>query len=220
MKKLFYGGIIILAFSAFTPFSLPKHSIKFKFTASHVKIYEDIARLQYGHLRALAFGVLSPEEKRAIWEYKFSNYFNKFKQNPEKLEFIKKVYIEFSNYSYEPSEIHKFRAYANENWRRVYTEAIQVFGSQLEAFNMLFQIVPMKLEEMPQIGDEPKTKPLLIYPDCECIKGQPGGCFYTNPNGTVVFGTCLSYSCTQDPAGGGCGFFGTTPCDGYGCDFL
>lgn len=216
MKNLLFIGLVLFVLSSFATPSMVSSPVKFKFTAEHVRIYENISKFKSGHLRSLAFGVLTPEEKKAVWEYKFSKYLTQYQDDQKKRSFIHKLYKEFSNYSYTPEGIEKFRSYANENWRQVFKEAASVLGSELEAFNLLFQVVPMKVSEMPTNQNKELS---LIYPDCECIQGQPGGCFYTEPDGRVVFGICLSYKCTENPSGGACGFFGTSPCDGYGCGF-
>lgn len=216
MKNFLFVGLVLLGLSSFAAPSLTLRPVKLKFTENHVMIYKNIAKLKSGHLRALAFGVLTPEEKKAVWEYKFSIYFTRYQNDQKKSAFIYKLYKDFSNFSYAPGEIEKFRSYASEKWRQVFNEDSNVLGSELDAFNLIFQVVPIKVSEMPTKQNE---KFSLIYPDCECIMGQPGGCFYTEPDGRVVFGICLSQKCKEDPSGGACGFFGTSPCDGYGCGF-
>lgn len=220
MKKLLG---ILLATIVLSSFSNEKgmKGVKFKFTKAAVNDFNNITRLSAKGDRALAFSSLSAIEKSAVWEYKFSLYFEKYKKFPEKLAFLVEIHEEFTHYSYQPDEIEKFRKYAKENGVSIYMRAKSILGNDVEAYNLIYQLVPLKVSEFDPVPKKQAGRNELKPYPCDCIVGLPGGCSYWDTSqGILVFGYCSDYNCEQPiPGGGACGAYGTTPCDGWVCRF-
>ena len=183
-------------------------------------LFEKISAIKDLHDRKLALLTLSPVEKFKVWQYKFYLMFEKHKSNTEKIKFLESIYSDFAQLSYNSKDNLKRKEYSRSNSSILFSKARIIFGD-LEALNLLFQLVPLKISEIPyKSQDILQNEKLTVKFPCECIIGQPGGCYYLDEGGNPVFGTCYDPNCEQpNPSEGGCGIYGYEPCDGYRCHF-
>jgi hypothetical protein len=185
-------------------------------------LYNNISKLKSKGIRSLAFSSLSIDERKMVWEYKFSKLLEENKETTSKRDYLNKVYGLFKSYNYANNLERHEQNVIKENASILFEEGKKIFDDPIDLINIFFELVPVKREELQKIAIEnapTSLKSIKLYP-CECIAGKPGGCFGTLPDGQVVFGTCYDKYCEKPTGGGGCGWFGTEPCDAYRCGFF
>lgn len=185
-------------------------------------LYSGISQLKNRGLRSLAFSSLSKLEKKMLWDYKFKKLFNKYRQNSVKFDYVNKVYNLYKNINYNENSKQLNTNLLIDNAPILFNQGREIFNDPLDLINIFFELVPVDRNDLQKISIEDSSKLInkfRLYP-CECIAGKPGGCFATLPDGQVIFGTCYDKYCEKPPGSGGCGWFGSEPCDAYRCGFF
>lgn len=185
-------------------------------------LYSGITQLKNRGLRSLAFSSLSKSEKKMLWDYKFTKLLNSYRKNRVKYDYVNKVYNLFKKINYNENSKEENSYLLIRNAPILFNQGREIFKDPLDLINIFFELVPIERKDLEIISFDENSKlinKIRLYP-CECIAGKPGGCFATLPDGQVIFGTCYDKYCEKPAGSGGCGWFGSEPCDAYRCGFF